>query len=159
MKEFFESGLRVTLQVNDCFRFEDITAYRLLSSHHLKEMDFGWIDTEKNILWLLEVKDFTRLQKYERLPETLLPAVWLKTETGASIARNLPLSCHTKPPHMKIAFVLKLRKRHQKMYLPILRDELKRQLKGVLQLFDIPDLHLVDHNTAEKLLGWPISVR
>jgi hypothetical protein len=72
MPIYEESGLRIELPDGDSFRFQDCSGYKSLSGKNLSEMDFGWWDSAKNILWLLDVKDYSHLTKRERMPEYLL---------------------------------------------------------------------------------------
>jgi hypothetical protein len=173
MPTYQESGLQVHLPDEDSFRFEDCAAYRRLSGWSLKEMDFGWWDGDRQIFWLMELKDYSRLSPRERLPEPLfdnllnkatdsllmLSSVWLQTEQGATLRRCLPDTCHRLPPRLKLVFVIKL---HQ---LPIIADlgplgvRLKTRLRGRVALFDLDvrDVAIADHQTAIKL-GLPLSV-
>ena len=92
-----ERPFRVELPSGNNFRFQDMPAYQSLSGRRLKEMDFGWWEGPPgNTLWLLEVEDFSRLSRSERLPEDLLEklrtkatdsllilsSAWLGTDKG-----------------------------------------------------------------------------
>jgi hypothetical protein len=173
MPTYIESGLHVHLPDGDSFRFEDCAAYRRLSGWSLKEMDFGWWDGDRQILWLMELKDYSRLTPRERLPEPLfdnllnkatdsllmLSAAWLQSNQGKTLRPCLPSSCGQLPRRIKLVFVIKL---HQT---PIIADlgplgvRLKNRLRGRVALFDldVKDVAIADHNTAIKL-GLPLSI-
>lgn len=175
MVVYSESPFEVDLPADDSFRFQDIPAYKRLKGRHLKEMDFGWWDLDRHTLWLLELKDYQGMSPQERLPSNLLAvlrgkakdtllmlsATWLATSTGREIARSLPQSCKRWPglrAKIKMVFVLRVTKKHRKADLAPLRDKLKEELRGALELFDAPDAQLLDHNTAMKLVGLPIKL-
>jgi hypothetical protein len=82
MRVYRESNLEIVLPLNEEFRFGDCPAYRTLSGANLKEMDFGWWDTAKNTLWLMEVKDYSRLTLEERLPVDLFDTIVNKPRYG-----------------------------------------------------------------------------
>ena len=173
MRVYRESNLEIVLPLNEEFRFGDCPAYRTLSGANLKEMDFGWWDTAKNTLWLMEVKDYSRLTLEERLPVDLfdtfvnkatdslmmLASVWFSSAQGTSISACLPTSCRSFPfhPHkIKLVFLLKVNS-HTIPEIETLRDWLKNRLKGRVALFDmaVTNVILLDHNTAMSV-GLPI---
>jgi hypothetical protein len=173
MPIYEESGLRIALPDGDSFRFQDCSGYKSLSGQNLSEMDFGWWESAKNILWLLDVKDYSHLTKKEKMPEYLLEnliskaadsllilsAVWSGTAKGQEICLDLPPSCRTfprAPKRLKLVFVLKLTKHHRKTDLGPLKTRLSARLKGRIALFDITNVTLADHETALKM-GLPIS--
>lgn len=59
MPGFTESS--ITLQFPDAnfFRFSTCTGYTTLSGNNFKEMDACWYDSNSNLYWLIELKDFT----------------------------------------------------------------------------------------------------
>lgn len=176
MVTYRESGLEVTLPDAEGFRFCDCPAYRDLSRFSLKEMDFGWWDNSKDTLWLLELKDYSRLTEPERLPVKLfdnltgkatdslmmLSSVWFGSSQGTEIGRSLPPSCRIFPAYpktLKIIFVLKLPRHPMATELSALTVRLRNRLQGRVALFDMAmtDVVLVDHKTAMKV-GLPIQM-
>lgn len=174
MITYRESGLKVTLPTGDSFRFSDCPAYRSLSGASLKEMDFGWWDASRNTLWLMELKDYSRLTPAERLPADLfdgfinkatdsllmLASVWFRSRKGAEICSDLPISCQSFPSHpkkIKLIFLLKVNS-HQIPELGPLGERVKNRIKGRAALFDIPvaNVTLLDHNTAMSV-GLPVK--
>lgn len=51
-----ESGMRIEYPDSNSFRIGELDAYKRLSGKHLKEMDLGYWDAEKETLWLVELK-------------------------------------------------------------------------------------------------------
>lgn len=171
MPIYTESGLQVILPDGESFRFQDCSIYKQLKGSYLREMDFGWWDSTKNILWLLELKDYSHLQPTDKLPDRLLDiliekatdsllilsAVWIGSLNGQGMKSDLPTACHifpTEPKKLKIVFVMKLTNHHIKVELSPLKTRLLERLKGRTTLFDmkIGDVTLVDHLNAMKYL-------
>jgi hypothetical protein len=175
MPDYNESGLRISLPDGHGFRFQDMPAYKGLSGQNLKEMDFGWWDSERGIVWLLEVKDYSDSSIGASLPVDhllaglrdkatdallILAAAWLGTDKGHDFSRSLPSSCRRLTgnlPRLKIVFVLKVGRRRISSDLPPLKDKLNQVLKGRVALFDVPSVILTDHNTAAGLMRLPIA--
>ncbi len=174
MSVYQESGLQIILPEGDSFRFQDCPSYRTLSGQSLCEMDFCWWDTGENSLWLLEVKDYSRLTPQQRLPDELLDklinkatdsllilaSVWFGSLKGQQICGDLPLSCRSfpeRPKNIKIFFILKLTDQNIKLQLSPLRTRLRTKLIGRLSLFDISNVTLTDHETAIQY-GLPIEI-
>lgn len=172
MAIYQESGLRITLPDGDSFRFQDCSSYKTLSGKNLSEMDFGWWDSTRNTLWLLDIKDYSHLTPSEKLPDhlldnlinkatdslLLLSAVWFGSIKGKEIGLELPLSCQSFPSNprkLKIVFVLKISNTHIKAELSPLKTRLLARLQGRIALFDLNNVTLTDHETGIKM-GLPI---
>ncbi len=169
MPSYEESGLKITLPEGECFRFQDCASYKPLKGKKLSEIDFGWWDSAKNTLHLLEVKDYSTLPALERLPEhlldklinkvtdtlMLLASAWVGSLQGQQICSDLPVSCQKfpfKPQKIKIVIVLKISDDTKiKEELSVLKVRLKDKMKGRLKLFDIEHITLVDHEVALKM--------
>lgn len=160
----------------ESFRLQDNPAYQKLKGKYLAEMDFAWWDTSQQILWLLDVKDYSQLTPSERLPDYLLDklinkvtdslmilsSVWINSEQGQQIKIGLPTSCQTfplKPRRLKIVFVLKIQNPTLKADLSPLKTRLVDRLKGRLALFDLSNITLVDHEIAVKIKGLPLRIQ
>lgn len=173
MPTYEKSGLRIILPDGDSFRFQDCSGYKSLSGKNLSEMDFSWWDSTQNILWRLDVKDYSHLTPPERLPEYLLDnlakkaidsllilsAVWAGSVKGQEIAAELPQSFQKfpdAPKKFKLVFVLKIQENSIKAVLKPLKNKLLQQLEGRLALFDLKNIVLVDHELAQKM-GLPLS--
>lgn len=174
MITYRESDLDVTLPTGDSFRFSDCSAYRSLSGAGLKEMDFGWWESSSSTLWLMELKDYSRLSPAEQLPADLfdgfmnkatdsllmLASVWFNSAKGAEICHCLPLSCQSfpsRPQKIKLVFLLNVDS-YRIPELEALRDRIKNRLKGRVALFDLTvnNIILLDHRTAMRN-GLPIG--
>lgn len=175
MPSYQESGIIIELPDGESFRLQDNPAYQKLKGKNLAEMDFAWWDTSQQILWLLDVKDYSHLTPSERLPDYLLEklinkvtdtlmilsSVWINSEQGQQIKINLPTSCQTfplKPHRLKIVFVLKIQNPTLKLSLSPLKTSLVSRLKGRLALFDLNHITLVDHETAIQM-GLPLRIQ
>jgi len=171
MTIYKESGLVITLPDDEHFRFQNCQAYKQLSGQNLKEMDFGWWQTEKNTLWLIEIKEYDHLRPAEKLPDFLLDnfankatdsllmlaTIWARTNQGLKLATCLPAKFHQFPSRLKIFFILKIDEAIFKSQIEHLKDKLKNRLRGRLALFDIKPVALVDHLTAIKC-SLPIAI-
>lgn len=168
MPIYEESGLQITLPDGECFRFQECQSYKSLSGNNLSEMDFGWWDSSKDTLWLLELKDYSHLTPPQRLPDYLLEkltnkvtdslmilsSVWSGSLQGKQILADLPASLQVFPIYpkkLKIVFVFKITDTNIKIQLSPLKTRLKERLRGRLLLFDIKNVTLVDHETAMKM--------
>ncbi|HAG82763.1 MAG TPA: hypothetical protein DCL61_16765 [Cyanobacteria bacterium UBA12227] len=84
----------------------------------------------------------------------ILSSVWSGSIQGQKICAELPIFCHTfpiQPQKIKIVVVLKITSTHLKPELSPLKTRLLDKLRGRLQLFDITNVTLVDHETAAKM--------
>jgi len=165
-----ESGLIINLIDEHSFRFQDNPAYQKLKGKSLSEMDFAWWDSNKNILWLLDVKDYSHLLPAEKLPDYLLDklsnkvtdslllmsAIWSNTQQGLSLKKYIPESCQT-VKSLKIVFVFKITNQTIKASLSPLKTKLVNSLRGKLALFDINNITLIDHEIAIKM-GLPLAL-
>jgi hypothetical protein len=170
MPIYQESGLMINLPDEQSFRFQDHPAYQKLKGKGLSEMDFAWWDATKNILWLLDVKDYSHLLPAEKLPDYLLAklsnkvidsllimsAIWSNTQQGLNLKMYLPESCQITQP-LKIVFVFKITNQTIKASLSPLKTKLVNSLQGKLLLFDLKNVTLVDHEIAIKM-GLPLTV-
>ena len=59
MSIFTESNITLNFPDDNFFRFAQCPGYRELSKDHFKEMDACWYDTDNNLYWLIELKDFS----------------------------------------------------------------------------------------------------
>jgi hypothetical protein len=168
MAQYDESGLRLFLNDQTHFRFQDLPAYNPLKGQRLKEMDFCWHDTDdnQNRLILLELKEFSRSRdklsaadltdkayRFETLINKvvdsllILAAAWLGTEKGLALRGELPPFAQQRMS-LKIIIGLDLPVQMHSHY-GVLRDKFNARLRGRIALFDIESVALLDY---EKLL-------
>lgn len=176
MPTYRESGLAINLPEDSSFRLSECSAYQDLKGKSLKEVDFGWWDTTRNTLWLLELEEFEWLKPGERLPEYLferfmakatdslmiLSSVWFSSAKGTQFKVSLPSFCHAfpfPPRKIKIVFILKIDRELVQAQIPALRDRLRNRLEGRIALFDMrkSSVILMDHYTAIEM-GMPILI-
>lgn len=65
MNQFKESNITLNFADTNFFRFSDCNGYKVLSGNNFKEMDACWYDTQKNLYWLIELKDFSLVSLHE----------------------------------------------------------------------------------------------
>lgn len=171
MSTYHESGLIITLPDGEHFRFQDCHAYKPLSGQNFKGMDFGWWQTNRNTLWLIEIQEYANLTQEEQLPRHLLDnlakkatdsllmlaAIWAKTHQGLELAPCLPPQVYQFPRRLKFFFIFKIDDMIFKSKMLHLKDALKNQLRGRFALFDVKHVSLVDHLTAIKC-DLPIAI-
>ena len=165
MAIYNESGLTLDLPDGLHFRFADLPAYQLLKAHHLKEMDFAWIDGGK--LFLLEVRSYTQVSntltgadfvpvkgqarpyRYESLIDKLtdsllmLLAAWADTDKGKSIKAGLPAAAQQRLP-LKLVIAVELPS-SLSVHLIGLRDSLNARMRSRVALADVRTVVLVDY--------------
>jgi len=108
MREFIESGFKVTVPEKTSFRFCENPAYMGLSGLGVKEMDIGWWEPANNRLVFLELKGIEIWRNFDRSNDTahahlvkslkgkvtdvllMLAAVWVETIIGKGLKKSLP---------------------------------------------------------------------
>jgi hypothetical protein len=160
MEPFEESGLRFTPPGPICFRFADCSTYRRLSGQAVSEMDICWWDAAKELLVLLELKDYSvHTTSRELVPKlvakgrdclVMLHAAW--NELG-DLAKNLrielPQGCREKRV-VRLYFMLKVGDGLTREALAPMKDKLEADIKAYAALLGIWPLRvfLLDHHTA-----------
>jgi hypothetical protein len=180
MPDYQESGLKVSLSNNNYFRFCECPTYKQLSGSHLKEMDFGWWDQDKNYLYLMELSDFSSLTPEQKSVDQLveeiilkttdcllmLCAIWINSEKGKNLCKEISSTCLDFPSNLcklKIIFVYKIESSQSSGWLSPILDRLRSRIKDkdskVFKLLDINylnDIQLLNHIKAKEL-GYPIA--
>jgi len=176
MPEITESGFLFGLPDNRYFQFENCNNYRTeLASHSIKEMDFAWVDGNSTRLFVMEVKffieegatEFDRDKQVERLQKKIidtvlmLAGVWLGTDTGKQLLRDIQQTCPefptTTPEEIKPVLAIGIDRNDVSMLLNGVITDIRQNLKGVCKLFDIPEIIFVALQTDEKL-SQPIPI-
>ncbi len=181
-----ESGLRFEPPTSDWFRLEDCAGFKSLKNFGVHELDFGWFDRKRNILWLIELKDYSETggasdrQKrqfvdyldyldrefVDKAKDCLLVlgSVWHHLPKKALLEPDLPSVCRQLPSQerrLKLAFVVKTDEL-QSFLLSAgpLQDRLRNKIKGQCELLGIREyceVFLFDHETAIQS-GLPLRV-
>lgn len=142
------------------FRWETNTAYRKLSSQHIKEIDFGWWDGQ--YLNLLELKDYTRAELGANVdtlldnltqksvdPLIMLQSIWLDTPTGRQLAQQLPRGLHKQVP-VRIFHLINVPRKDVPM-LHLFNSKLTNRFKGYRQLFNLHTYTAIPPQVAHRL--------
>lgn len=154
MTLFNESEVRGDLTGKPHFRFQDLKAYQSISGHHVKEMDYCWLDAEQLIL--LEMKayaDECEQAKLDRIPpdqfisslvektapkvwDSLLmfSACWLATSKGQEFRRELDEKFHIRQ-QIGVVIVLDVPQQFRPHFWMV-KERFRSVLKGKMSLFD-----------------------
>jgi len=107
---FTESEITLNFPDNNYFCFENCAAHQEISGFGIKDMDAGWFDVDKKILYLIELKDFSNssaisneededkslLGRSKNLVKkaadsiAMINAILLNTNWGQKLQSNLP---------------------------------------------------------------------
>lgn len=148
--------------INKHFRFETCPAYQSLSGQSIKEIDFGWWDDSNQVLYLLELKNYTipglDNQKAEKLIENLwkksvdtmimLNSVWLSTPTGGTIASCLPVEI-TQKVKVKIYHLVKVDPSSAPLMMMV-NQKLTNKFIGYKKLFNVAAFSIITHSQAQS---------
>ena len=152
---FRESGF-VVLKVSEGFRFCEAESYRAISGGHLKEMDFGYFNGNKE-LRLVELSDLKRrLSDSERVKGELeemrrkacdsiaiLGSCWLSRGVGKDIVEELSGGCDALrlvPRKIKLVFVLRVDDKSTAGLVGQMEVKLRDSLGGLSRLYEIADV-------------------
>ena len=165
MATYNESGLILDLPNGQHFRFADLQPYKSLSGHHLKEMDFAWLDG--GTLFLLEVRSYSQVTStltgadflpikgqpkpfrfqalIDKVTDSLLMllAAWADTVQGRAIRGALPTDAKVKTP-LKLIIAVEL-PANLVVHLQGLRDSLNSHLRGRIAMADVRSVVLIDY--------------
>ena len=178
-----ESGLLFEPGDEDWFRLADYAGFKSLKDIGVHELDFGWFDRKHNILWLIELKDYSETggasdpQKQQIVDYLdrefvdkakdcllVLGSVWHHLPKKALLEPGLPPLCRQMPSQdrrLKLAFVVKTDdpQRFSESAGPLL-NRLRNKIKGQCELLGIREyceVFLFDHDTAIQS-GLPLRV-
>lgn len=163
MSGFTESGMTLDFPDANYFRLQDCTGYKNISGFHFKEMDVCWYDTEKNIYWLIELKDF-RVATLN--PSTQETRVWDMVKKAVDslmmfkcVQHGYPyastFSCMQPLPipvtQLNIITIVNCQPT-QKPDVQLMNDVFKQKFQGYAKLFDIARLSVMSYDSAKKHL-------
>lgn len=168
------------------FRWQDAPYFALhFKGIGLCEMDFAWHDPAKDVLHLLEVRDYSRADRqdlwfkagdrqtldivHELVQKAtdsllLLSSMWYGLPHAAGLQADVPRVWHVRPEPpraLRVTFVLKLATDAQTAALQPMQDSLRNRLKGRLRLLGLESkvvlVQLLPHTMIETA-RLPLSV-
>jgi hypothetical protein len=165
---YTESGITIDLP-NDVefFCFENCNGYRMLSGNHFKEMDIGWYDSSENILYLIELKDFTKKNLRDRNiakqvvfdlvkksvdSMAMIMAVKAGTHYSSKIQPCLPPSFNVSTSKIKMIHIINCSE-DRKTDIQFLRDKFQEHFEAYKKLFDVENCTVVSVQQARKFLS------
>jgi len=151
---YSEGHFTVELPEDRSFRLETCDAYVKISGKGVKEMDFGWIESESRTLWLMEFKDYDHVEApdpdREHLVETLSAKVrdaltmiatgWAETDFGEQLRSDLRDTCPGFPNRacaVRSLLVLNLSRADASRLIGALKSEINAELEGIREMFGI----------------------
>lgn len=165
-----ESGFEITPPIDASFRFAETNTYRRLAGAALKEMDYGWFDTTRNELLLVELTNYeTSVAPIDRralMKEMIekgrdsmlmLQAAWKGVGKGQDLARELPDLCK-RLARLRLCFVLRAKRDELDV---IVSADVKGRLASVLKIYANlmgMDIEVDLLGPVEAMARLPISV-
>jgi hypothetical protein len=166
MTSFTESNITLNFPDSNFFRFADCTGYRQLSGNSFKEMDACWYDTNHNVYWLIELKDFTQatLGSKENVDSRVLNmlrkavdslCMFLSSKHEYAYATNLnpcfPYAIPNSATQFKFMTIVHC-KDSQRADIQALNEQFRRRFSPYAKLFGITDYAVLEHSQAMRLI-------
>jgi hypothetical protein len=165
---YTESGITIDLSDElEYFCFENCDGYRMLSGNHFKEMDIGWTNSSEDILYLIELKDFTKknlknrdiakqvvldLVKKSVDSIAMIMAVKASTHYSSNIQPCLPPSFNASSSKIKMILMINCSE-ERKIDIQFLRDKFQEHFEAYKKLFDVKHCTVVSVQQARKFLS------
>lgn len=172
MPRFTENGISVNFSSN-YFQFENCSEYKKISGLGVKEMDFGWIDTTNDVLWLIELKGYInpnpqnmRFQETDlsqpniieqKINELLLKSIHsvCMIDNQRSDTKNcIPIN-YNSDLKIKLIHILNIKKEHI-VHLNGMSAKLNSEFAAYKAIFNIDTIIVIDYDSAKKLLSFVI---
>ncbi len=172
MPVFTENGVSVNFSTN-YFQFGECSEYRKISGLGVKEMDFGWLDTNNETLWLIELKGYinpnptnTRFQETDLSQQNIIDAkineLLLKSihsvcmlDNKRSKTKNCIAPSFNSTSKIKLVHILNI-KQEQIDYLNVMKDKLEREFEAYKAIFNVSSILIIDYETAKKVLNFVV---
>ena len=164
---YTESGITIDLPEEiEFFCFENCEGYRMLSGYHFKEMDIGWYNPSEDILYLIELKDFTskNIREKEIAKQVVFDLIKKSIDSIAmimAVKADTPYSSFIRPclpPSFKVS-TSKITIIHiincsedKKTDIQFLRDKFQEHFAAYKKLFAIKHCTVVSVEQAKKFL-------
>lgn len=171
MMPYIENGVAVHFPDDNYFFLSSCASYKTLSPFSVKEMDVCWLDRNKNILWLVELKAFDHVDninfKATDISDGDVVSYWinelylksLHTLTMLETKRSGTQKCLVEgietTTTFRLVYLINVIP-GQEEYLSYWKDKLESLLLPYLKIFNVDSLAVVPYRTAKekKTLPW-----
>jgi hypothetical protein len=168
MPKFTENGVSICLK-NNYFQFGNCKEYKILSGRGVKEMDFGWLDTEDDIFWLIELKGYinpnSKNTKFietdisnssvieKKINELLLKSIHsvCMLDNERSKTKNCLITEVNSTSKIKLVHILNIKQEHI-CHLVAMNDKLESEFEAYKAIFNIAEIFIIDYENAKKEL-------
>jgi hypothetical protein len=165
MPGFTESRITLNFPDSNFFRFATCNGYKALSGNYFKEMDACWFDNDKNLYWLIELKDFSKANLL--VPESIENRTWdivkkaidslcmfLSSKHHYIYASNLNCCFPVVPNNTtQFKFITVIHcDETQKPDIQLINEQFKRKFKPYARLFGINHYSVIEHSRAIQIL-------
>lgn len=167
MPGFTESKIKLHFPDANFFRFAHCKGYTALSGNYFKEMDACWFDTESNLYWIIELKDFTldaaldipqnvdaRVQNiFKKAVDSL--CMFLSSKHGYPYSENLnpclPIPLPNNTTQFKFITVVHCNAA-QAADVQLIHNSFRNKFKPYAELFGITHYAVVEHSSAKTII-------
>ena len=161
-----ESQITLNFPDNNYFRFQDCQGYKGIQNH-FKEMDVCWYDVNNDILYLIELKDWSiaNLSNIEYSDKriwdlvkksvdslSMIMSILLQKPYSISIQACLPFSISSETK-IKLLSVVNCNDA-DKVFIATVNTEYKPRLNAYAKLFDVDTFVVLTKNRATQLFDW-----
>lgn len=164
-----ENGITVNFPDNNYFQFEGCNAYQNISSHGVKEMDFGWYDVNTNTCWLIELKGYhnplnpnhqvvdlsSSIEMEKRLKELINKSIHsiCMIETERAQTKNCMPFIINNQTAIKLVHVISVRQ-EQRSYLNFMQDSMRTAFQPFKAIFNVASIAIIDYTQAQRFFSW-----
>jgi hypothetical protein len=161
-----ESLITLNFPDNNYFRFQDCRGYKDIQNH-FKEMDVCWYDESKDILYLIELKDWSianlsnseysdkriwDLVKKSVDSVSMIISILLQKPYSTSIQDCLPFSI-SRETKIKLLSIVHCNDA-DKVFIATVNTEYKSRFNAYAKLFDVNTFVVLTKDRATQLFDW-----
>lgn len=161
-----ESLITLNFPDKNYFRFQDCQGYKSIQNH-FKEMDVCWYDVNNDILYLIELKDWSvadlsntgyseqriwDLVKKSVDSVSMIISILLKKPHSTSIQTCLPFSISNETK-IKLLSIVNCNNA-DKVFVATVNTEYKSRFNAYAKLFDINTFVVLTKDKATQLFDW-----
>lgn len=166
-----EHGIILEFPDDNFFQFQNCDEYRRISGDGVKEMDVCWLESERNILWIIEMKAFHNPDNPRHIPTDLtdqniidkkLKELYSKSihtlclletnRSGTQHCFTVPISDDT---CFKLIHIISVAP-GQEIFLAQMKDKLRDMLKPYLKIFRVNTCIVIPYSLyrGDPLFPW-----